>query len=33
LGKTYPKSIVDHAFARARALKAFEEMRARGGDA
>jgi deoxyribodipyrimidine photo-lyase len=28
LGKTYPKPIVDHAFARARALKAFEEMRA-----
>jgi deoxyribodipyrimidine photo-lyase len=27
LGKTYPQPIVDHAFARARALKAFEEMR------
>ena len=28
-GKTYPKPIVDHAFARARALKAFEEVRSR----
>jgi deoxyribodipyrimidine photo-lyase len=28
LGKTYPKPIVDHAFARARALAAFAEMRA-----
>ena len=27
LGKTYPRPIVDHAFARARALAAFEEMR------
>ncbi len=29
LGETYPKPIVDHAFARARALKAFDEMRGR----
>jgi deoxyribodipyrimidine photo-lyase len=29
LGKTYPRPIVDHAFARARALAAFEEMRTR----
>jgi deoxyribodipyrimidine photo-lyase len=29
LGKIYPKPIVDHAFARARALAAFAEMRAR----
>jgi deoxyribodipyrimidine photo-lyase len=28
LGKTYPRPIVDHAFARARALGAFAEMRA-----
>jgi deoxyribodipyrimidine photo-lyase len=27
LGKTYPQPIVDHAFARARALAAFAEMR------
>ena len=27
LGKTYPKPVVDHAFARARALQAFEEIR------
>ena len=27
LGKTYPKPIVDHAQARARALAAFDEMR------
>ena len=33
LGKTYPKPVVDHGFARARALKAFDEMRRRGGDA
>ena len=29
LGKTYPQPIVDHAFARARALAAFAEMRGR----
>ena len=29
LGETYPKPIVDHAFARARALAAFDEMRTR----
>jgi deoxyribodipyrimidine photo-lyase len=29
LGKTYPKPIVDHGFVRARALKAFEEVRSR----
>ncbi len=28
LGKTYPQPIVDHAFARARALAAFADMRA-----
>ena len=33
LGKTYPKPIVDHAFARARALKAFDEMRGAAPDA
>ncbi len=27
LGETYPKPIVDHPAARARALKAFAEMR------
>jgi deoxyribodipyrimidine photo-lyase len=27
LGKSYPQPIVDHAFARARALAAFDEMR------
>lgn len=31
LGKTYPRPIVDHAWARARALTAFEEMRAASG--
>ena len=30
LGETYPKPIVDHASARARALKAFDEMRGLG---
>ncbi len=30
LGKTYPRPIVDHAFARARALEAFAAMRGRG---
>ena len=30
LGKTYPRPIVDHAFARARALAAFGEARAAG---
>ncbi len=30
LGKTYPRPIVDHDFARARALAAFAEMRAAG---
>jgi deoxyribodipyrimidine photo-lyase len=29
LGETYPRPIVDHAAARARALKAFDEMRGR----
>ena len=29
LGKTYPKPIVDHAEARARALDAFAKMRGR----
>ena len=29
LGETYPRPIVDHAQARARALKAFDEMRGR----
>ena len=29
LGRTYPRPIVDHAQARARALKAFEQMRGR----
>ncbi|BDV35152.1 cryptochrome/photolyase family protein [Methylocystis iwaonis] len=32
LGETYPFPIVDHAAARARALAAFEEMRASGAD-
>jgi deoxyribodipyrimidine photo-lyase len=30
LGKTYPQPIIDHAFARARALAAFADMRRRG---
>lgn len=29
LGETYPRPVVDHAAARARALKAFQEMRGR----
>ena len=29
LGETYPRPIVDHAVARARALAAFNEMRRR----
>ena len=31
LGKTYPRPIVDHAWARARALAAYEEIRAASG--
>ena len=30
LGRTYPRPIVDHASARARALAAFADMRGRG---
>ncbi|WP_374576540.1 hypothetical protein [Phenylobacterium sp.] len=31
LGATYPRPIVDHAFARQRALDAYADMRARTG--
>ncbi len=31
LGKTYPEPIIDHAFARQRALAAFARMRLNGG--